>query len=365
MPRPSTIVANTRAYDTWLTQFVSVREADLRTKHARMTESPFALLRATYYHWLTLWQAHSGTLADATVVRSIGDVHIENFGTWRDGEGRLIWGVNDFDESSPLPWTHDLVRLATSAMLATEHGDVAIAPKDACAALWEGYRESLAASGRPFVLAEINKRLRAMATERLKDPLRFWSALGEAPVPDEPVPRSARRMLERALPPDATNHSMRTRVSGLGSLGRPRYLLLATWGGASVAREVKALAPPAACFALGAPLRTWVRGTVRRAIRVADPSFGVDDRWIVRRLAPDCSRIELASLPHERDETKLLYAMGWETANVHLGSASRRSLRREAAAHTDRWLARTARVLHDEIERDYEAWCAAHARDAT
>ena len=49
---------------------------------------------------------------------AIGDLHVENFGTWRDKEGRLIWGVDDFDEAYSLPYTHDLVRLAASAEIA-------------------------------------------------------------------------------------------------------------------------------------------------------------------------------------------------------------------------------------------------------
>ncbi len=40
----------------------------------------------------------------------------------------------------------------------------------------------------------------------------------------------------------------------------------------------------------------------------------------MRRLAPDCSRVELASLPGVRDELALLRAMGWEIGNIHLGS---------------------------------------------
>src|SRR5260370_32652719 len=47
-------------------------------------------------------------------VLAVGDLHVENFGTWRDAEGRLTWGVNDFDEAYPLPYTIDLARLATS-----------------------------------------------------------------------------------------------------------------------------------------------------------------------------------------------------------------------------------------------------------
>ena len=48
----------------------------------------------------------SGSRAAATwprrpAVLAVGDLHTENFGTWRDAEGRLIWGINDFDEAFP------------------------------------------------------------------------------------------------------------------------------------------------------------------------------------------------------------------------------------------------------------------------
>ena len=56
-------------------------------------------------------------------------------------------------------------------------------------------------------------------------------------------------------------------------------------------------------------------------VRSPDPFVRLKGRWIVRRLAPDCSRVELASIPQERDESRLLYSMGFEIANVHLGSA--------------------------------------------
>jgi len=48
---------------------------------------------------------------------------------------------------------------------------------------------------------------------------------------------------------------------------------------------------------------------LRRAVRAPDPYFGVRGPWIVRRLAPDCTRIELVTLAKERDELKLLRAM--------------------------------------------------------
>ena len=51
-------------------------------------------------------------------VLAVGDIHLENFGTWRDADGRLVWGVNDFDEAAQMPYVLDLVRLAASALLA-------------------------------------------------------------------------------------------------------------------------------------------------------------------------------------------------------------------------------------------------------
>src|SRR5258708_1755044 len=101
-----------RSYETWVRRYTSVVRSDLRHKHARMRESPFVFLRATFYRWLQRWPEVCPQLLDAPKALAIGDLHIENFGTWRDCEGRLIWGVNDVDEVCLLPYTQDLVRLA-------------------------------------------------------------------------------------------------------------------------------------------------------------------------------------------------------------------------------------------------------------
>ena len=64
---------------------------------------------------------------------------MENFGTWRDVEGRLIWGINDFDESARMPYTNDLVRLATSTLLA----QIECEPQQGMAAVLKGYSDAL------------------------------------------------------------------------------------------------------------------------------------------------------------------------------------------------------------------------------
>jgi uncharacterized protein (DUF2252 family) len=112
------IHAASRSYEAWLSRHTSVVRADLRLKHTRMAESPFVFLRATFYRWLQCWPEVCPRLLDAPRVLAVGDLHVENFGTWRDQEGRLIWGGQRVDEACVLPYTQDLVRLAASAMLA-------------------------------------------------------------------------------------------------------------------------------------------------------------------------------------------------------------------------------------------------------
>src|SRR5579883_363864 len=105
----------TARYENWLARHLTILEKDLELKHEAMRSAPFPFLRATYYRWAQVWPEICADAAHAPQVLAVGDLHVENFGTWRDIEGRLIWGVNDFDEAAPLPYTNDLVRLAASA----------------------------------------------------------------------------------------------------------------------------------------------------------------------------------------------------------------------------------------------------------
>ena len=108
----------TSSYEKWMAQQIAVVRSDLRVKHARMVKSAFSFLRGTYYRWVQLWPSVCPKIIDAPIVVSVGDLHLENFGTWRDVEGRLVWGVNDVDEACRLPYTNDLTRLAASSLLA-------------------------------------------------------------------------------------------------------------------------------------------------------------------------------------------------------------------------------------------------------
>jgi len=353
------IAKATRKYEAWLSKYCGIVEDDLLLKHQRMAENLFYFLRATFYRWMELWEETCPELAGAPNLLAVGDLHVENFGTWRDIEGRLVWGINDFDEVYPMPYTVDLVRLAVSAHLAAGAGHLAIKPGHACGAILEGYRGGLAAGGDPFILEHKHDWLRSLATNELRNPVHFWEKMDKLARPKGPVPRSALKALARMMPEQGLMLDIRHRVAGLGSLGRARYVALANWRGGRVAREAKALAPSAIVWAKGGKgsKRIFYQKILRSSVRCLDPFVELKGRWIVRRLAPHCSRVELTSLPKERDEIKLLHAMGWETANVHLGSPRCiKAVRRNLDGLPANWLHAAAQQMMKATLSDWEKW---------
>ncbi len=354
----------TRRYEEWLGGLIPLVRADLAAKHRRMREGPFFFMRATFYRWCQLWRARArefGDVARAAPVAAVGDLHLENFGTWRDSDGRLVWGINDFDETTTLPWTQDLVRLGASAHLAIFADHLAVRRRSACDAILEGYRAGVEAGGRPYVLEEMHGWLRGVATSELRQPTLFWGKMnGLRTAPS--VDRGAAAAIAGAMPARDLSIRYARRVAGLGSLGRPRFVGIADWRGGRVAREAKATAPSAWLWATGATAGTTDRYTqiITRAVRVPDPTVKMVGGWLVRRLAPLCSRIELADLPSSHDEERLLFAMGFETANVHLGTPRARAvLRKQLAARRGRWLHEAAKALTGDVIREWKEWRAA------
>ena len=354
-----TITAATTSYETWLGTQLALVPADLDTKHAKMTQNAFSFFRATFYRWMQLWPLHCAAMLDAPLVLAIGDLHVANFGTWRDSEGRLVWGVNDFDEAYPLPYTHDLVRLAVSARLAIADSTFSLTPAAAEAALLDGYTAALQAGGQPFILAEQNAWLRDAALSSQREPAQFWAKLRDLPNLQTQASVHVPELLVQALPTGATAMTVQHRTAGAGSLGRQRWLALATWRGGTVARELKALAASACVWAGAAPHATtqYYQTLLNTAIRAPDPTNQLLEHWSVRRLAPDCARIELSELARKRDEPHLLRAMGWETANIHLGTAAAaNAIQQDLQRRGTRWLSTAAAAMYTVIIDDWRAW---------
>ncbi|PWU18083.1 MAG: hypothetical protein C5B50_09935 [Verrucomicrobia bacterium] len=348
----------TARYEAWLRQQIPLLPADVRLKHRRMAESPFPFLRATFYRWAQLWPRICPELARAPRVLGVGDLHAENFGTWRDTEGRLIWGVNDFDEVAPMPYTNDLVRLAASASLAIRENDLSCNSASACEAMLIGYKECIKKGGEPFVLAERHGWLREMATNKLRDPTAFWQKLTGLPSVRTAVPPAIKSILREALPEKNLAFRIVHRQAGLGSLGRRRFTALAFWDGGWIAREAKELRASAWLWPASSSEKSILyQKAIKQAIRVPDPYVFVRGHWLIRRLAPYCSRIELSSLPKTKDELKLFHAMGWETANIHLGTKwAIREIIKHLRKQPANWLRRATQAMTKTIIADWKMW---------
>ena len=211
------IITTTSDYERWLKKHVAVVETDLQQKHKEMATSLFAFLRATFYRWASLWSEVCPDLHKTPRVLAVGDLHVENFGTWRDAEGRLVWGVNDFDEVARMPYAADLVRLVTSAILAQSENRLTTDAAGAATAVLEGYAEFLEAGGKPFILEESHPHLREMALGAERDPVHFWSKL--ATLPSAAPPKRIQRLLRKCLPGTVESIAFSHRIAGEGSLG--------------------------------------------------------------------------------------------------------------------------------------------------
>src|SRR5262249_51058771 len=206
----------------------------------------------------------------------------------------------------------------------------------------------------PVVLSERNRWLRDAVTSRLRDPTKFWQKLAAQPVVRD-VPTEVRSLLEAALPEPILELRVVHRQSGLGSLGRPRFTALADWCGGKIAREAKALLPSAWLWAAVAAGdgQIYYAECVRRAVRAHDPFLHARGAWILKRLSPHCSRVTLSQMPRWRDEQKLLRTMGYELANVHLGTrgASPR-IQADLHRHKPKWLRQSAETMAEATLAD-------------
>ncbi len=113
----------------------------LPIRYGRMKESPFGFYRGAA-------AIMAGDLAGAETmgirVQACGDCHVSNFGGYASPERRLVFDINDFDETLPAPWEWDVKRLAASLVIARrESGDRERDCRDAARIVAKSYRKHL------------------------------------------------------------------------------------------------------------------------------------------------------------------------------------------------------------------------------
>lgn len=376
------IFKSAASYENWLRAHLDdIVEKDLAVKHQKMAADPFQFLRATYWRWAETVCDVCPDAKSAPHVLAVGDIHVENFGTWRDAEGRLVWGVNDFDEAAKMPYVLDLVRLAASAVLAKVPG---ITNTEICASIAEGYTKGLKAPA-PFVLDEEHKWLRDVVGVSDKDRKKFWARFDPAqiaaekpdkidPVTPEELRGRYRKAIERGVPDSEMVLDFYSREAGTGSLGRPRFFGTGPWQGGLIVREAKAMLRSGWTLAHGGAHRLRCAEIAAGTYRSPDPSYHLRGHVLVRRLSPNDFKIEIeqpkkkgkaknlkdekvnALPPRQLVNARMLQAMGHELASIHRGTREKDDIEADFAARGDGWLLAAVTAVSASIATEQKDW---------
>jgi len=394
------IVTSVGRYETWLAKSLvgDINKDDIAEKHRKMVLGPFQFLRATYWRWSeTIYRPKvCPELERAPQALCVGDIHVENFGTWRDADGRLIWGVNDFDEAAVMPYLHDIVRLATSAVLAGVPG---ITIQTICKRILEGYQAGLARP-IPYILDRQHKKLRKVAIVSESDRRDFWTKFdpeqirlgleAEAAKPPEerkrPKVRPANGMLPQyrdalnaAKPHPKVKFEYYERTAGTGSLGRRRYFGVGEYLGDLVIREAKAIVLSGWHYARGTQGALACQEIATGQFRAPDPFYHLDGNILLRRPSPNDFKIETdprdkkAKAEKQRENHRLvkrsavindeaLHAMGRDIAAIHRATDTKDAIVDDFRSRKSTWLLDAVRRAQAKVEKDWSDWCR-HCRE--
>jgi hypothetical protein len=351
------ILQATSSYESWMRSCTTILESDLRLKHQQMRSDLFMFFRGTFYRWAQLFPEICADLSHAPKVIACGDLHLNSFGTWRDSEGRLAWGIDDFDDSYPLPYTNDLVRLAASAKIVKDLGLLTTGLKNSCEIILDAYSAALRSGGHPVVLAEHEATLERLGIDAIKPPEHFWSKLNALPGVRRGYPNDAKLALEQTLPQKNLDYKVVIRRAGMGSLGQQRFVLIAQWDGGCIAREAKEMVPSSVRWLDGrvSDRNSYYEQAIASAVRAHDPFQKTIGRWIIRRLSPDSNPVDITLIPKVHDEETLLQAMGSEAANVHLGTKRQvKNILKHLRRMKPEWLSSAAKSMAKAIEKDWK-----------
>jgi uncharacterized protein (DUF2252 family) len=194
------------------------REPDLvPVRHGRMLVSPF-----TFYRGAAKIMAAdlAGTPTAGLKVQLCGDAHLSNFGAFASPERRLLFGLNDFDETLPGPFEYDVKRMAASFAIAARNNGFAKADtKAATLAAVTAYREAMAGFAAMGTMAIWYAHL---------DEDQLLQAMRTAPKASGKQAKAAKRAekkAEKALAKARTRDSLQA-LSKLGELVDGRYRIV-------------------------------------------------------------------------------------------------------------------------------------------
>ena len=226
----------------------------LPIRYGRMLASPFAFFRGAA---LPMADDLAATSVSGLTVQACGDAHLSNFGIFASPERRLVFDINDFDETLPGPWEWDVKRLAASAEVAARDN---------------GFSSQ---EGREIVLGAVARYRRVMRRLAGVSDLEVWQASSEVDQLRERYQAILDRRERRLAGRDLDRARDRSGIQALDKLirtsgGRPRF-----------AAEPPLLVPVADLSADLAPagLESHLQGIVANYRRTLEP----DRQFLISR----------------------------------------------------------------------------------
>ncbi len=379
-------------------QFNHTRKPELLTlKYQAMRQNAFAFLRGTCHLFYEDFPAHS-PLNAAPPVWICGDLHLENFGTYKGNDRLVYFDINDFDEAALAPCTWDLVRFLTSILVAGQSlnidstdalalcqnfltaytrvlakGQVGMVNRETATGLVKELLDSLKQRQRKDFLEKrtqkvgkqrqllVNEKARAIAQtqrDKIESLLKTWAAKQKKP--------NFYRLLDVAY-----------RIAGTSSLGLERYVLLVKGNGSPNSNyllDLKASSISSLQPYLLLPQPHWTTQakrivTIRQRVQWAPPALldtvELDGQaYVLRELQPADDAVNLSQWNGKlRRLQKVIEIMAEITAWGQLLSGGRQGSAIAADliafAQTIAWhppLLEYARAYAAQVKADYQAF---------
>lgn len=379
----------------------------LAMKYRKMRESSFVFLRGTC-HLFYQRLPKAEVLANAPLAWVCGDLHLENFGSYKGDNGLVYFDISDFDEAALAPLSWDLVRFLTSVLVAAR--DLRASTSQArslCKSFIDAYATQLATGKALWVerdtaqglVKELLERVRVRTHKALLDE-RTKRAQGSRRVDTDDKhaltakPRDRERV-ERLIATFARARKnprfykvldVARRVAGTGSLGVERWVVLVEGEGSpndNLLLDLKRALPSSLDTRLKERQPKWKVDSERivtlqqrsQAISMALLHSIVRRKrsYVLRALLPSEDRVALdakdSSLPRLRG---VLREMGGIVASAHLrgcgrsGSANADALV-EFGAQRKRWqeqLMAVAQRCAVQVRKDWRAFAAAYDKQS-
>jgi uncharacterized protein (DUF2252 family) len=360
-----------RVFDAAFAELLAADAAAFRVKFRKMAATPFAFYRGTaglFYADLTAAPYDSyGTpfLNDRTSrVWIHGDLHAENFGTYLNAEGRLVFNVNDFDEAYVGAFTWDVQRLAASVALigyAKALSDSTIT--GLVRTLGEAYRKQIAAIAHDGAAAEFTLDtasgpiLDTLHSARLQTRVALLDSQtvitdfdrrfrdgGGAFLLDDDTRRDVLAAFEEYLPTLPESNSARPgalrvkdvvgrRGIGIGSAGLPSYNLLLEGPTDALENDVviymkQGQTPAVSAHVTDADIRGYFEHEGQRTVISQRALQAHSDPWLgyamlrghgqlVAEVSPYASDLDWTDLNGSADLHAVVECLGRATATMH------------------------------------------------